>query len=107
MSNASPIPATTREASSMGDFTVTPGGLRLVLLAIPIGALAAGIALVLLDLIGLVTNLVYFGRLSVTLVSPPTSGLGPASVLIPVLGGLVIGLMARFGSERIRGHGIP
>ena len=108
MSNASPNPSSTIDgAPSMGDFTVTLDGLRLVLLAIPIGALAAGIALVLLDLIGLVTNLVYYGRLSVTLVSPPTSGLSPASVLIPVLGGLVIGLMARFGSERIRGHGIP
>ena len=58
-------------------------------------------------MIGLVTNLCYYGRLDVSLVQPPTSGLGPPSVLIPVAGGLAIGAMARFGSDRIRGHGIP
>ena len=39
--------------------------------------------------------------------APDTGRLGVASVLVPVAGGLVVGLMARFGSERIRGHGIP
>ena len=76
-------------------------------LALIVGAIATLIAVVLLDLIGLVTNLSYYGRLDVTLVQPPLNGLGPASVLIPVVGGLLIGLMARYGSERIRGHGIP
>ncbi|MEZ4596220.1 MAG: hypothetical protein R3C32_04845 [Chloroflexota bacterium] len=64
------------------------------------------VAVVLLALIGLVTNLAYYGRLSTELVQPPLD-LGPATVLIPVVGGLVIGVMARYGSERIRGHGIP
>ncbi|HEY6013496.1 MAG TPA: chloride channel protein, partial [Candidatus Limnocylindrales bacterium] len=70
-------------------------------------ALATITAVVLLDMIGLVTNLCYYGRADVSLVQPPTTGLGPGSVLIPVAGGLVIGLLARYGSERIRGHGIP
>ena len=58
-------------------------------------------------MIGFVTNLCYYHRLSVRLVSPDLSTLGVAAVAIPVVGGLVVGLMARFGSENIRGHGIP
>jgi H+/Cl- antiporter ClcA len=90
-----------------GDYTTTPDILRLVPLAVGIGALAAGVALALLDMIGFVTNLAYYQRLSVTLVSPAANTLGVVAVVIPVVGGLVVGLMARFGSEQIRGHGIP
>ena len=92
---------------TLGDFSIRPDVLRLVGLAVGIGLLAAVIALALLDLIGLVTNAVYFHRLSSHLVSPRTTVLGGVSVVVPVAGGLVVGLMARFGSERIRGHGIP
>lgn len=91
----------------LGDFTTTPAILRLVPLAIFIGALGAGISLALLDMIGFVTNLVYYQRLSVHLVSPNANTLGVAAVVIPIGGGLLVGLMARFGSEQIRGHGIP
>ncbi|MGH2513685.1 MAG: chloride channel protein, partial [Candidatus Limnocylindrales bacterium] len=94
------------QGAELGDFTLTLRELRLVPLALIVGALGTIIAVVLLDLIGLVTNVSYFGRIDVKLVQPP-EGLGPASVLIPVVGGLLIGLMARYGSERIRGHGIP
>ena len=69
--------------------------------------LAAGISLALLDMIGFFTNLFYFQRLSVTLVSPYGNTLGAIAVVIPIGGGLIVGLMARFGSEQIRGHGIP
>jgi CIC family chloride channel protein len=61
----------------------------------------------LLQLIGLFTNLFYYQRWSTTFVSPAGNHLGYVAVLVPVLGALVIGLMARYGSERIRGHGIP
>jgi H+/Cl- antiporter ClcA len=63
--------------------------------------------LALLDMIGFFTNLFYYQRLSVHLVSPFGNTLGPIAVIIPVGGGLIVGLMARFGSEQIRGHGIP
>lgn len=92
---------------SLGDFTVTLEILHLVPLAIVIGVLAAGVALALLDMIGFFTNLLYYGRLGVRLVSPGATAIGFWRVLIPVGGGLVVGLMARFGSEQIRGHGIP
>jgi chloride channel protein, CIC family len=99
-------PAETAERA-LGDFTTTPAILRLVPLAIVIGALATGVALALLDMIGFLTNLLYYQRLSVRLVSPNANQLGWLAILIPVGGGLVVGLMARFGSEQIRGHGIP
>ena len=72
-----------------------------------IGVLCAYVALALLRLIGLFTNLFYFGRWSTEMVSPAGNHLGYFSVLVPVGGALIIGVMARFGSERIRGHGIP
>jgi chloride channel protein, CIC family len=72
-----------------------------------IGALCAFVALVLLRLIGLFTNLFYFGKWSTAMVSPVGNHLGYYSVFVPVAGALIIGVMARYGSERIRGHGIP
>jgi H+/Cl- antiporter ClcA len=58
-------------------------------------------------MIGFFTNLFYYQRLSVHLVSPFGNTLGWIAVVIPVGGGLIVGLMARYGSEQIRGHGIP
>ncbi|HAM01164.1 MAG TPA: chloride channel protein [Acidimicrobiaceae bacterium] len=91
----------------LGDFTTTPAVLRLVPLGILIGVLGAGVSLALLDMIGFITNLVYYQRASVHLVSPNANTLGAIALAIPVAGGLVVGLIARFGSEQIRGHGIP
>ena len=72
-----------------------------------IGALCAFVALALLRLIGLFTNLFYFGRWNTAMISPAGNHLGGYSVLVPIAGALIIGVMARYGSERIRGHGIP
>lgn len=91
----------------LGDFTTTTRLLPISALAICIGALAAFVALALLCLIGLFTNLFYFGRWSTAMVSPVGNHLGIYSVLVPIGGALIIGGMARYGSERIRGHGIP
>jgi H+/Cl- antiporter ClcA/predicted transcriptional regulator len=92
---------------SLADFTTPRSVLRLIPFAILIGAVAAVVALVLLDLIGLITNLLYYHRWSLALVSPAGNTLGLSSVAIPVVGGVLVGLMARYGSEQIRGHGIP
>ncbi len=99
--------ATDRARRVPGDFTTTPRVLLLVALALVVGSLGVFAAWVLLDLIGFFTNLVYFGKLSVALRPINLRLLGTASVAVPVAGGLVIGVMARFGSEKIRGHGIP
>ena len=93
--------------SELGDFTTTPRVVPISLLAVFIGAICAFVALALLRLIGLFTNLFYFGRWSAAMVSPSGNHLGVFSVLVPVAGALIIGFMARYGSERIRGHGIP
>jgi chloride channel protein, CIC family len=92
---------------ALGDFTTVRRILRLVAAAIPIGVAVTFLALGLLDLIGLITHLAYTGTVGTSITTPDTAVLGPFSVLVPVVGGLIVGAMARFGSERIRGHGIP
>ncbi|HTM07544.1 MAG TPA: chloride channel protein [Verrucomicrobiae bacterium] len=77
------------------------------MMALAIGILSAFVALALLKLIGVFTNLFFFQRWDTSLVSPAGNHLGIFIVLVPVIGALIIGLMARYGSERIRGHGIP
>ncbi len=93
--------------SELGDFLVSPRMILIATLAVGIGILSAGVALVLLRLIGLFTNLFFYQRWETTLVSPAGNTLGFGVVLVPVVGALIIGLIARYGSERIRGHGIP
>ena len=95
------------ESGILGDFTTTPRMIVISLLAIGIGVISAFVALVLLRLIGLFTNLFFFQRWDSSLVSPAGNHLGIFEILVPVVGALIIGIMARYGSERIRGHGIP
>jgi CIC family chloride channel protein len=99
--------ATTTTREPLGDFTTTWRVLPISCLAMLIGVLCAFVALALLRLIGLFTNLFYFGRWNTAMVSPASNHLGFYSVLVPIGGALIIGVMARYGSERIRGHGIP
>jgi CIC family chloride channel protein len=65
------------------------------------------LAVLLLRCIAFSTNVFYYHRFSITPVSPAGSPLGHWMVVVPVVGGLLVGLMARFGSDKIRGHGIP
>ena len=96
-----------RHQEELGDFSTTLRVLPISALAVGIGVLCAYVALALLRLIGLFTNLFYYGHWGGALVSPAGNHLGWYAVLVPVGGGLIVGLMARYGSERIRGHGIP
>ncbi|ACB76350.1 Chloride channel core [Opitutus terrae PB90-1] len=89
------------------DFTTDRRVLLLCALAVPVGIMAALVAKLLLWLIALCTNLAFFQRLSTEPVALTGHHFGWWVVAVPALGGLVIGLMARFGSEKIRGHGIP
>ncbi len=79
----------------------------LSLIAVVIGLAAGLIAQVLLALIGLITNLCFYGRLTAQFLSPAANHRGALVIIIPALGGIIVGLMARYGSEGIRGHGIP
>jgi CIC family chloride channel protein len=76
-------------------------------LAVLLGLASGLIARLLTSLIALITNLAFYGRLSVAATGPAGNHLGWLVVLLPMVGGLVVGLMARYGSSAIRGHGIP
>ncbi len=91
----------------LGDFTTTFRVIPISLLAIGIGVVSTFVAWLLLKLIGLITNIAYYHRLDTAFVSPAGNQLGLYAMAVPVIGSLIIGLMARYGSDRIRGHGIP
>ncbi|MFZ0551964.1 MAG: chloride channel protein, partial [Steroidobacteraceae bacterium] len=92
---------------TLRDFTADRRLLVLSAMAIATGSFGAGAAWVLLKLIALVTNFAYFHVYSTATSYLSHAKLGPSSVLIPIIGGLIVGLMARYGSQKIRGHGIP
>ncbi len=98
-----PLPHTDR----LGDFTTDSRLLIITPMAAVVGVMSAFVAVALVWLIGSLTNLFYYHRLSSALVSPAGNQLGAWAVLVPMAGGLIVGLMARYGSEKIRGHGIP
>ncbi len=87
-----------------------PAGFRLgliSLLAALVGILAGVVACVLYDLIGLFTNLAYYHEWSFHFRSPEHTTLGLWAIFVPVVGGIIVGLMAKYGSSKIKGHGIP
>ncbi|MGF6770221.1 H+/Cl- antiporter ClcA [Paraburkholderia sp. GAS199] len=94
-------------SSHKRDFAVNARLPGIAALAAGIGALSTLAAFVLLSLIHLFTNLFFFQQFSFADRSPALNHLGLWVVFIPVAGGLIVGLMARYGSEKIRGHGIP
>jgi H+/Cl- antiporter ClcA len=94
-------------ARHLADFTADPRLLMLAGMALVVGTCGAFAAWGLVKLMALAANLVWFGRLDTAPAIMAHAARTPWMVLAPALGGLVIGLMARFGSEKIRGHGIP
>jgi H+/Cl- antiporter ClcA len=97
-----------RDTLYEGDFRPSISILKLSFIALFIGGAAAAIAWILYRLIGLVTHLAFAGEWDFTFTSPAELH-APWWVIIlaPVVGGLIIGFMARYGTDRIRGHGIP
>ena len=95
------------EQPRLADFTTDLRVVPLSLICIVIGVAGAYLALILLKLIYLFTNLFFFHHWSWEYKSPALNTLGWLEVFVPVVGGLIVGVMARYGSERIRGHGIP
>jgi chloride channel protein, CIC family len=88
----------------------SPAQFRIVLvsfLAGGIGLVAGVVAYTLYKLIGLFTNLFFFHRLSTAFVGVRSHHLGAWVILVPVIGGLIVGLMAKYGTSKIKGHGIP
>jgi chloride channel protein, CIC family len=93
--------------SMLGDFRTDSRMLLLVLFALPLGVISALVAKALLWLIAEITNIVFFQRFSSQMETLQHHHLGAWVIAAPVVGALIIGFMARFGSEKIRGHGIP
>jgi len=93
--------------NELADFSTNRRVLLLSAMALAIGAFSALVAAALIWLMNVITNLAFYHRFSALPVAPEGHHLGYWVVLVPVAGALVIGLMARFGSEKIRGHGIP
>ena len=76
-------------------------------LAALVGVIAGVVAYVLYHLIGFFTNLAFYHVVSFAFRSPVDHQLGPWVIGVPVIGGLIVGLMAKYGSPKVRGHGIP
>jgi H+/Cl- antiporter ClcA len=94
-------------SDTRSDFAADWRLLGMAAVAAPIGLVSTVAAFALLELIRLFTNIFFFQTFSFAAQSPALNHLGLWVIPIPVVGGLLIGLMARFGSEKIRGHGIP
>src|SRR5580698_5859220 len=93
--------------SALRDFTVDRRVWLLSAVSIVIGTGASFLAVLLLKCIALATNIFYFHRFSLASVTPAGSPLGHWMPVVPIVGGVLVGIMARYGSEKIRGHGIP
>jgi len=92
---------------TLRDYSADSRMLLLAGLAAIVGAAGAGLAWVLLKLIFIVTNLFYFHRFATYFADPGANTLGWKAAFVPVAGGLIVGAIARFGSVKIRGHGMP
>ncbi len=102
--NATPTRGTQARGSSV------PDGFRvgtISLLAALVGAISGVVAFLLYHLIGFFTNLAFYHVVSFAFRSPVENQLGPWVIGVPVIGGLLIGVMAKYGSPKIKGHGIP
>jgi H+/Cl- antiporter ClcA/predicted transcriptional regulator len=95
------------DGAGLADFSTDRRVLLLSAMAVVIGIIGSLVAYALLWLIAAITNLAFYQRFSSAPAVPQGHHLGYAVLFVPVVGALIIGLMARFGSEKIRGHGIP
>jgi CIC family chloride channel protein len=93
--------------SGLRDYTADGRMLLLSGLAVLIGVAGAALSWMLLRLIYLATNIFYYHRWSAQFADPGHNTLGWTAIFLPIIGGLIVGLIARFGSDRIRGHGMP
>src|SRR5262245_52388530 len=100
-------PTLVSEGLPKGETLVDKRVLLISVLAVAVAVAAGLIAQGLILLIGLITNLSFYGRAAAEFVSPAGNHLGPLVVLVPIAGGVVVGFMARYGSQAVRGHGIP
>jgi H+/Cl- antiporter ClcA/CBS domain-containing protein len=105
--NANTSTTNERVAGNLADFSTDRRVVVLSVMALVVGGIGALASYVLLSLINIITNIAFYQRLSNLPTVPERHHLGYWVVAVPVVGALLIGLLARYGSEKIRGHGIP
>ncbi|MCC6713401.1 MAG: chloride channel protein [Candidatus Dadabacteria bacterium] len=110
----SPIPVapsledpTAGHKAPRGGSVIDSGTVRITVYSIVLGFVGGLVAQALTALIGFITNIAFYGRLSTEFVSPAGNHLGIFVIIVPVAGAVIVGIMARYGSQAIRGHGIP
>lgn len=111
------VPVAQGEPSRLGPSLLSPPSatspephFRMVLisfLSAAVGLIAGVVAYALYHLIGFFTNLFFFHKISATFHSARDNHLGWIVIFVPIIGGLIVGIMAKYGSEKIKGHGIP
>jgi CIC family chloride channel protein len=106
-SSIAPIKSPKNAHGNLGDFTTDPRVLLIAVVSVVVAIASSFAGVALLQLIRLTTNVAYFGRFSFADPKLGHAHLGPWTVLVPIAGSLAVGLMARYGSQKIRGHGIP
>jgi chloride channel protein, CIC family len=106
--NGSHLPTSAEAFEVTGPGTIAEFRLALIsVLAAGIGLIAGLIAYVLYNLIGLFTNIAFYGRFAFNFASARFNHLGIWVIFVPVIGGIIVGIMAKYGSSKIKGHGIP
>ncbi|MGH6956538.1 MAG: chloride channel protein, partial [Caulobacteraceae bacterium] len=93
--------------AELGDFSTSHRVLVIMGIAALVAVVTSVVGVLMFRLIELITNLCYFGRFSFDYIPFSQSKLGWFAVLVPIAGSIVVGFMARYGSDKIRGHGIP
>jgi chloride channel protein, CIC family len=108
------IPISTALSETLESENIQPKGTRdkrrlltISVLAVLIAGCVSFIAKLLVYLINWVTNISFYGRSSLESASPAGNSLGLWIIVVPIIGGIIVGLMAFYGSKAIRGHGIP
>jgi H+/Cl- antiporter ClcA len=93
--------------TKLRDFSTDRRVLVIMGIAVLASIVTSIVGVLMFRLIELITNLCYFGRFSFDYVPFSKSPLGWMAVIVPVVGSLIVGLMARYGTDKIRGHGLP
>lgn len=101
------VPPSQAPPGRLADFTTCPRVLLISAAALVVGLISTLAAYALTWLISVITHLAFYQRWSALPATPQGHHLGVWVIIVPVIGAVIIGLMARFGSEKIRGHGIP
>ena len=94
-------------ADALRDYSADSRILYTSALAACLGSISAVAAWALIEMIGLCTNLFYFQKFSFVEHDPWQAGRHWWLILMPVAGGLIVGVIARYLSPKVRGHGMP